>query len=184
LIALARAKGIPVWLTVGERIRGWALSVEEQSDAGLAMLRGAPKEFGGHRLQVPHDLAMQAEACGKAGQADEALRLLSEAQEAVERTGERSQEAELHRIRAELLLAQDAGHETDAEQSLGRALAVARAQEARLWELRAARSLARLRRAQDRRAEARDLLAPVYGWFTEGFDTPDLIEAKELLDSL
>ena len=184
LIALARAKGIPLWLTVGERIWGWALSVEGQPDAGLAMLRRVPKQFGGHRLQVPHDLAMQAEACGKVGQTDEGLALLNEALEAVERTGERSLEAELHRMRAELLLAQDAGGETEAEQSLGRALAVACAQDARLWELRAASSLARLRREQGRRAEARDLLAPVYGWFTEGFGTPDLIGAKELLATL
>lgn len=184
LIVLARAKGIPLWLKVGERVCAWALALEGHPDAGLAMWRELPREFGDHRLQIPLDLAMQAEVCGNAAKIDEGLKLLTEAQEAMERTGERSHEAELHRIRGELLLAQGAGSETEAEQSLSRALAVARAQHARLWELRAATSLARLRREQDRSREARDLLAPMYGWFTEGFMTPDLIGAKELLASL
>ena len=186
LIALARARGISYWISVGDFSRGWALSEEGQTEAGLAAMRRAVAESRstGYLIDMPRDLELLAQACGKAGQIDEGLALLSEAQQDVERTGERSHEAELHRTRAELLLARDAGRETEAEQSLHRALAVARAQEARLWELRAARSLARLRREQGRRAEARDLLAPVYGWFTEGFGTPDLIEAKELLAAL
>lgn len=186
LIALARARGIPYWTSLGDFLRGWALSEDGQAEAGLAVMRQAVAgmRLGGHLIQVPHELVLQAQACARAGRTDEGLALLGEAQEAVERTGERSQEAELHRTRAELLLAGDASREVEAEQSLGRALAVARAQEARLWELRAAGSLARLRREQGRRAEARDLLAPVYGWFTEGFGTPDLIEARELLAAL
>lgn len=186
LIALARARGISYWISVGDFSRGWALSEEGQAEAGLAAMRRAVAESRstGYLIDMPRNLELLAQACGKAGQIDEGLALLSEAQQEVERTGERSHEAELHRTRAELLLARDAGRETEAEQSLHRALAVARAQEARLWELRAARSLARLRREQGRRAEARDLLAPVYGWFTEGFGTPDLIEAKELLAAL
>ena len=185
-MARARARGISYWISVGDFSRGWALSEEGQTEAGLAAMRRAVAESRstGYLIDMPRNLELLAQACGKAGQIDEGLALLSEAQQEVERTGERSHEAELHRTRAELLLARDAGRETEAEQSLHRALAVARAQEARLWELRAARSLARLRREQGRRAEARDLLAPVYGWFTEGFGTPDLIEAKELLAAL
>ena len=99
-----------------------------------------------------------------------------------ERTGERWFTAELHRHKAWLLLRQG---QVDAAEGLYRkALEIAREQEAKLWELRAAVSLARLRRDEGRRAEARDLLAPVYGWFTEGFGTPDLKEAKALLESL
>ena len=185
LIALARARGIPFWISLGEFLRGWALSKEGQAEAGLTVMRRAlaGMQSCGYLIQVPQWLVLLAQACARAGRTEEGLALLSKAQETVERTVERSQEAELHRVRAELLLAHG-GAETEAEQSLGRALAVARAQDARLWELRAARSLARLRREQGRRAEARDLLAPVYGWFTEGFGTPDLIEAKQLLVAL
>ena len=102
----------------------------------------------------------------------------------VERTGVRWIEAELHRLRGELQLALPKPDQSDAEACFGRALAVAREQQAKFWELRAATSLARLWRDQGKRAEARDLLAPVYGWFTEGFDTPDLKDAKALLDEL
>jgi len=102
--------------------------------------------------------------------------------ERVERTGERWFAAELNRHKGRLLLRQ--GHSEAAEESYRRALSIAVEQEAKLWELRAAMSLARLRRDQGRRAEARDLLAPAYRWFTEGFDTPDLTEAKALLDEL
>jgi predicted ATPase len=106
---------------------------------------------------------------------DDALRL-------VERTGERWFAAELNRHKGQLLLRQ--GHTEAAEQLYRNALSIAEEQEAKLWELRAAVSLARLRRDQGHRTEARDLLAPVYGWFTEGFDTPDLKKAKALLDEL
>ena len=100
----------------------------------------------------------------------------------VEQTGERWFEAELNRQKGELLLRQ--GHSKGAVELYRKALSIAREQEAKLWELRAAVSLARMRRNQSRRSEARDLLAPVYAWFTEGFATPDLKEAKALLDDL
>jgi len=108
--------------------------------------------------------------------------LLDEALRIADRTGERWLAAELNRHKGQLLLRQ--GHSEAAEELYRKALGIAREQEAKLWELRAATSLARLRRDQGRRVEARDLLAPVYGWFTEGFDTPDLKEAKVLLDTL
>jgi predicted ATPase len=107
---------------------------------------------------------------------------LDDALQIVEKTGESLFAAELNRHKGRLLLTQ--GHAEAAEQLYRRALNIAEAQEAKLWELRAAVSLASLRRDQGRRAEARDLLAPVYGWFTEGFDTPDLQEAKALLGEL
>jgi predicted ATPase len=107
---------------------------------------------------------------------------LDDALQIVEKTGERWFAAELNRLKCQLLLRQ--GHTDAAEEQYRKALSIAREQEAKMWELRAAVSLARLRRDQGRLAEARDLLAPVYAWFTEGFDTPDLKEAKALLDEL
>jgi predicted ATPase len=127
-------------------------------------------------------IALLARACEIAGQVEEAVTLLDEALQIVERTGERWFAAELNRLKGQLLLKQ--GHAEAAEGLYRNALSVAREQEAKLWELRAAVSLARLHRDKGCRAEARDLLASVYGWFTEGFDTPDLKEAKELLDEL
>jgi predicted ATPase len=133
-------------------------------------------------LRMPHYLALLARACEIAGQIDEALTLSDEALQIVERTGERWFAAELNRHKGRPLLRQ--GHAEAVEKRYRKALSIAEGQDAKLWELRAAMSLARLRRDQGRPAEARDLLAPIYGWFTEGFDTPDLKEAKALLDEL
>jgi len=110
------------------------------------------------------------------------MSLLDEALLLIERTGERWLEAELNRHKGELLVRQ--GHTEAAEKLYQKGLRISQEQEAKLWELRAVASLARLRRDQGRRAEARNLLAPIYGWFTEGFDTPDLKDAKTLLDEL
>jgi len=107
---------------------------------------------------------------------------LDDALQIVERTGERWFAAELNRHKGQLLLRQ--GHSEAAEELYRKALSIAEEQEAKLWELRAAASLARLRRDQGQRAAAYDLFAPIYGWFSEGFDTPDLREAKALLDEL
>jgi predicted ATPase len=131
---------------------------------------------------MPHYLALLANACEIAGQVEEALTLLDDALRIVERTGERWFAAELNRHKGQLLSQQ--GQSEAAEELYRKALNIAQEQEAKMWELRATVSLARLRRDQGRRAEARDLLAPVYNWFTEGFDTFDLKEAKALLDEL
>ena len=131
---------------------------------------------------MPHHIDLLARACEIAGQIEEAVTLLDDALQIVERTGERWFAAELNRHKGQLLLRQ--GHSEAAEELYRKALSIAEEQGAKLWELRAAMSLARLRRDQGRHAEARDLLAPVYGWFTEGFDTHDLKEAKALLDEL
>ena len=118
-----------------------------------------------------------------AGQREEGLRLVTEALWRVQQSGERAWEAELSRLKGELLLRQARPPE-EAEGCFQHALDVARRQQAKSWELRATMSLARLWQRQGQRAEARELLAPVYGWFTEGFDTADLHEAKALLDAL
>jgi predicted ATPase len=131
---------------------------------------------------MPYQIALLARAYEIAGQIEEAVDLLDDSLQIVERTGERWFAAELNRNKGELLLRQ--GRTEAAEELYRKALRIAHEQEAKLWELRAAVSLARLRRDQGRHAEARDLLAPVYGWFTEGFDTRDLKEAKAQLDEL
>jgi predicted ATPase len=133
-------------------------------------------------MWMPHHIALLARACEIARQIEEAVTLLDEALQIAELTGERWLEAELYRNKGQLLLRQ--GHSEAAEELYRKALSIAREQEAKLWELRASMSLARLRRDQGRRAEARDLLTPVYGWFTEGFDTADLKGAKALIDEL
>ena len=124
---------------------------------------------------------MLAEACGKAGRIAEALDIIREALADVERTGIRYREAELNRLEGELRIGRD---EERLEMCFQRAIAIARAQQAKSFELRAALSLARLWRDQGKRDEACNLLAPLYGWFTEGFDTADLKKAKALLEEL
>jgi predicted ATPase len=122
-----------------------------------------------------------AEALGKAGEADEGLRLLAEGLALVEQHEERYYEAELYRLKGELLLARAVEPHAEAEACFHQALDVARRQEAKSLELRAAMSLSRLWQHQGKTAEAHELLTPIYGWFTEGFDTADLQEAKALL---
>jgi predicted ATPase len=131
---------------------------------------------------MPHYTALLASACEAAGQVEQALALVDDALQIAERTREGWFAAELNRNKGQLVLRQ--GHSEAAEELYRKALSIAREQKAKLWELRAAVSLARLRRDQGRRAEAREFLAPVYGWFTEGFDTHDLKDAKMLLDEL
>ena len=130
---------------------------------------------------MPLYIALLAGACENAGQIEEGAAQLDQAFQVVERTGERWFAAELHRQRG-LLLRQ--GHPEAAEELYRKALGIAREQKAKLWELRAAASLARLWGDRGRRSAARDLLAPIYSWFTEGFASPDLKEAKALLDEL
>jgi predicted ATPase len=150
----------------------------------MSLLRNGITAYrvSGVELFVPHYFDLLATACDLAGQVEECVTLLDEALQMVERTGERWFAAELNRHKGQLLLRM--GHSEAADDLFSKALSIAEQQEAKLWELRAAASLGRLRRDQGRHAEARELLAPVYGWFTEGFGTPDLKEAKALLDEL
>jgi predicted ATPase len=169
---------------MGTISRGWVTVRNGDVAEGILLLRSglAAYRATGAEVWVPHFVALLAGACEIAGQIEESLTLLEEAFQIVERTGERWFEAELHRHKGQLLLQQ--GHAEAAEDLHRKALGIAAEQEAKLWELRAAVSLARLWRDQGRRAQARGLLTPVYGWFTEGFDMPDLKDAKALLDEL
>jgi predicted ATPase len=133
---------------------------------------------------LPHLLALLADAYGLAGEAKRGLQVIEEALALCDRNDERYYEAEIHRLRGELLLELETPDETRAEEALRRAIEIAQGQKARMLELRAAVSLGRLLRDQGRSAEARELLPGVYGWFTEGFDTPDLRATAELLAEL
>jgi class 3 adenylate cyclase/predicted ATPase len=184
LVAMATEQGFPFRRAHGEIYRGWVKVKNGDVAAGLSLLSSGLSAFRatGAKGNITRFVALQAEAYEIAGQIEEALNLLDEALEIVEKTGERWFEAELSRQKGQLLLRQ--GHAEAAEELYRKALGIAREQEAKLWELRAAASLARLWREQGRRAAARDVLAPVYRWFTEGFGTPDLKAAKALLDEL
>jgi class 3 adenylate cyclase/predicted ATPase len=183
LVALTTEQSFPQWRAHGAIYRGWIKVNNGEVTKGISLLRsGLAGSRAAAAVWAPYHIALLAAAYEIAGQIDEGLTLLNDALQIVERTGERLLAAELNRLKGQLLLRQ--GHPEAAEELYRKALSIAREQEAKLWELRAAISLARLRRDQDRLAEARDLLAPVYGWFTEGFATPDLKEAKALLDQL
>jgi predicted ATPase/class 3 adenylate cyclase len=186
LVALATEHGLPFWLAMGTIMQGWALADAGEAEAGIAQLRRGlvAWEDTGAALIVPYYLGLVAKALAKAGRAGEGLGALIEALDRVAGTEELWFKAELHRLRGELLLALPKPDQPEAEACFRKALAVAREQDARMWELRAATSLAQLWRDQGKRAEAHDLLAPVYGWFTEGFGTADLRDGKALLDEL
>jgi predicted ATPase len=184
IVAVATEQGFPFWGALGTMYRGWLKAKNGEIAEGISLLRRALTAYRatGAETQVPVFSSLLAKAHEIAGQIEESLTLLNDALHIVEKTGDRWFAAELNRHKGQLLLRQ--GHAQAAEELYRKALVIAEEQEAKLWELRAAVSLARLRRDQGRRVEARDLLAPVYGWFTEGFDTPDLKEAKALLDAL
>ena len=184
LVAVATEQGFPYWGALGTIYRGWVKIKNGDVAEGISLLRSGSSAYRatGAATLVPYHIALLAGACEIAGQIEEGLTLLHDAFQIEERTGERWFAAELNRHKGQLLLRQ--GHSGAAEEMYRKALSIAQEQEAKFWELRAAASLARRRRDQGRHAEARHLLAPVYGWFTEGFDTPDLKEAKALLNEL
>jgi class 3 adenylate cyclase/predicted ATPase len=186
LISLASEKGALFWKACGLLHRGGVLAgtgnaseAVQTITSGLAAFRST-----GATVNVPITLLNLAKAYAQLGKFDEALGCISEATAAVERTKERWFEAEVYRMAGEIALQSPVRDAAKAEAFFVRALAVARAQQAKSWELRAAMSIARLFRDQGKRDQARDLLAPVYNWFTEGFDTLDLKEAKALLGEL
>jgi predicted ATPase len=185
-MVLASAQGLPQWLTVGRLLRGWALAMQGQPEEGIAQMRPSLAAWRamGSGLAVSHYLVLLAEAYGRAGQAEEGLRLLAEALEHQDTTGEVYWAAEVYWLTGELLQRQAIPDEAQAETCLHQALDIARRQQTKACELRAATSLAHLWQQQGKRAEAQALLAPIYGWFTEGFDTADLQEARALLEEL
>jgi predicted ATPase len=184
MVAVTTEQGFLQWRAFGTIYRGWVKVKNGDVTEGISLLRrgSAAYRASGAEMWTPYHIVLLARASEIAGQMDEAVTLLDDALQIVERTGERWLEAELNRHKGQLLLRQ--GHSERAEELYRKALSIAEKQGARLWQLRASASLARLRRDQARQAEARALLGPIYGWFTEGFDTTDLSEAKALLDEL
>ncbi|MBI4233202.1 MAG: hypothetical protein HY686_02040, partial [Chloroflexi bacterium] len=211
LIALSTDQGFSFFLPLGVIPRGWVLVEQGQAEEGIAQMRQglAAYRATGAELASTYLIALLAEGYGKGGQPEEGLRVLTEALTAVERTGERFYEAELYRLKGELLRQTADGRpttadgrkadgrrsavggqrsieeaESEAETCFHKAISVARHQQARSLELRATVSLCRLWQGQGKREEARQMLQEIYGWFTEGFDTVDLKEAKALLEAL
>jgi predicted ATPase len=168
-VSLSGEHGFPHFLAWGLMYRGWSMSALGQSEEGYVSIA---KGLSMHRATgsiafTAHALTMLADACNRLGRTTEGLNCLAEAEQIVETTNDRYHEAELHRVRGDLL--NDIGDLTSAEHSYQQAIAVAKRQSAKLFELRTSTGLARLWRDQGKRNEARELLAPVYGWFTEGF---------------
>jgi predicted ATPase len=185
-VTLATSQGFPFWVAYGTSLRGWALAIQGQGEEGVAQVRQgiAGCRATGAALHVPYLCTVLADVYDHLGHIADGLQALAEAHTLVEQHEDRWWAAEVYRLQGVLLLRQTGTPPVEAEAWLQRALDVARRQEAKSLELRAAMSLARLWQHQGKRAEAYDLLTPIYGWFTEGFDTADLQEAKALLDAL
>jgi predicted ATPase len=183
-LTLAREQEFAFWLAWGTFLRGWALTTQGEEREGIAQMCQGLEATRAIGAEVGRSgfLALLAEAYGAAAQPEKGLEVLAEALCVVNTRGERYYEAEIYRLTGELLLACSADRHAAAEASFQQALVVARAQQAKSWELRTAVSLGRLWQQQGQRAKAHELLAPIYSWFTEGFDTPDLQEAKTLLE--
>jgi predicted ATPase len=212
VITLSTDQGFPQWLSMGTILRGWALAEQSQEEEGIAQLRQgiAANRAVGSGIQFTYYLALLAEAYGKVGQVEEGLSVLAEALAVVEKTGERWYEAELYRLKGTLTLqsqtslgqvsnkskaSQGKSEVLDAQSPTSKAHAevkacflkaieIARRQQAKSLELRATVSLAHLWQQQGKQTEAHQMLSEVYNWFTEGFDTKDLQEAKALLKEL
>ena len=186
LLTLAHAQGFALHVGYGTCLQGWARVMQGQRPAGLGQLRQGLVDVlaTGLELQRPFGLLLLAEAVGAGGQVAEGLRLLAEARTVLEATGQGDLLAEVYRLQGAFLLCQAVPNVPQAEACFHQALTIARRQQAKSWELRTAMSLSRLWQQQGKRDAARELLAPLYGWFTEGFDTADLQEAKALLEAL
>jgi predicted ATPase len=185
-ISLTKEQGFPYWMVFSSILRGWALAHQGQTKEGIEQIHQGLRAYRatGAVLCQPYFLALLAEAHGIMGQPEAGLMVLTEALTLTDITGERWSEPELYRLKGELLLQQSSDNQAEAESCFRHALDLARNQQAKSLELRAATSLARLWQQQGKRAEARQVLAEVYEWFTEGFDTADLKDAKALLDEL
>src|SRR5215831_15608561 len=167
-------------------MRGWTLAHQAQAKEGIEQIHQGLRAFRAMGIEINRSyfLALLAEAHGTMGQPEAGLAVLAEALTWVETAGERWYQSELYRLKGELLLQQSSSNQTEAESCFHQAIAIARNQQAKSLELRIATTMARLWHLQGKRQEAHDLLAPVYHWFTEGFDTADLQEAKALLEAL
>jgi predicted ATPase len=185
-VALSNEQGFPQWAAMGRCLRGWALAMQGQGEEGMAQVRQEIVAYRatGTTLAVPYFCTLLADVCDHLDHPADGLRALAEAHILVEQQEEHWWEAEVARLRGVLLLKQTGTPQEEAETCFHQALDVARRQEAKSLELRAAMSLSQLWQQQGKRRGAHDLLAPIYGWFTEGFDTADLQEARALLEEL
>jgi len=200
-ITLAREQGFPNWVGEGTILQGWALAEQRQSEEGISKIRQglAARQAIGAGIYQSSYFVLLAEAYGQAGQAEEGLATLAEALTVVDKSGERFYEAELYRLKGELTLQSSVQRlgssvtdpqspipnpQGEAEAHFLKAIDIARKQQAKSLELRATMSLARLWQSQGKPHEAHSMLAEIYGWFTEGFDTKDLQEVKALLEAL
>ena len=186
VIALSAEQGLADYLAYATVQRGWAIAEQGRNEEGIAMIQEtlAALRATGTEVTRPGDLCLLAEACMETGRLDEGLSALTEALAAANEHENRHHEAEMHRLKGELLLKRDDSNDVEAQSCFQRAIEIARRQSAKSFELRATTSLAWLLAKQGRRDEARAMLAEIYGWFTEGFDTADLKDAKALLDEL
>jgi predicted ATPase len=185
-ISLSEENGFSTWLNWGQFTHGWALAELGQPAQGIAEMEAAVAGFrhrGWQHIQQ-YRIALLAQAYGRVGRTDEALTMLAEALACIERAGQMVDQAEMLRLKGEVLLMHDRSAAAEAENCFRAGRAVAQAQEAKWWELRTTVSLARLLRDTNRRDEARIILAEIYNWFSEGFELLDLQEAKSLLDEL
>ena len=185
-LAFSTENGFLQLLAWGTILRGWALVMQGKREEGMTLMQQglASALAAGSVAWRPYFLGLYAEVHGSVGQIEEGLRLMAEALALAEKTGEHFHIAELYRLKGELQLQQTSSEEAEAESCFHQALSIARRQQAKSWELRSATSLTRLWQSQGKRQEAHDLLAPVYEWFTEGFDTADLKEAQALITIL
>jgi predicted ATPase len=183
VISLSEEHGLLMWLAYGKILRGWASGAQGSPLAGISdVVQGmAECQARQQRCHAPYHLSLLAETLHRSGRTDEGLCALAEALALVEETEERWCEAELHRLKGELLLSLATPDASEAESCYRLAIAVAQRQGAKMLELRAATSLARLWREQGKCTKAYDLLEPIFGWFTEGFSTSDLNEARQFL---
>jgi predicted ATPase len=186
LLALATEQGFPFWQACGMVNKGSALFKLGQREEGINWIDRGIAIFHASGARIGHSggLVQRAMAKGEMGEVESGLEMIAEAVEIVKSGGERQEEAELYRFKGELLLLPPKGDEQQAEICFLQALDIARRQQAKSWELRATMSLARLWKKQNKRAAAQALLSEIYNWFTEGFDTADLQEAKALLEEL
>jgi predicted ATPase/class 3 adenylate cyclase len=186
VMALSREQGFPFWLIWGRILRGWALAVQGQGEEGITEIQEGLTAYQvtGAEVFRPSFLCLLAEAYGHMGESEKQLSTLAEALAAVHRSGETWWKAELHRLTGESLLASRGGNSSEVEASFHQSLYIARRQQAKSLELRAALSLSRLWHRNSKRQEARELLGATYGWFTEGPDTADLRDARMLLEEL
>jgi class 3 adenylate cyclase/predicted ATPase len=184
--AISTEHGFIFWLAEANILHGWAMAEQGRNEEAIAHIQEGLAAFraAGAEAERPQNLSLLAHACMKTGRLDDGLSALTEALAVADEREARVYEAEAHRLKGELLLKQNNSNAAEAQSCFQRAIEIARKQSAKSWELRATMSFARLLDKEGKRDEARAMLADIYGWFTEGFDTADLQDAKALLDEL